>query len=63
MVCAYTRPRYRVSVYRTIGPLVLILYHFPQSAYVYFYCLAGEQERCSWYLKAISASFGKHQDF
>ena len=22
MFCAYTRPRYRVSVYRTIGPLV-----------------------------------------
>ena len=21
MVCAYTRPRYQVSVYRTIGPL------------------------------------------
>ena len=23
MLCAYTRPRYQVSVYRTIGPLVL----------------------------------------
>ena len=23
MFCAYTRPRYQVSVYRTIGPLVL----------------------------------------
>ena len=22
MFCAYTRPRYQVSVYRTIGPLV-----------------------------------------
>ena len=22
MLCAYTRPRYQVSVYRTIGPLV-----------------------------------------
>ena len=22
MVCAFTRPRYQVSVYRTIGPLV-----------------------------------------
>ena len=25
MYCAYTRPRYQVSVYRTIGPLVLVL--------------------------------------
>ena len=24
MFCAYTRPRYQVSVYRTIGPLVCI---------------------------------------
>ena len=24
MLCAYTRPRYQVSVYRTIGPLVSI---------------------------------------
>ena len=23
MFCAYTRPRYQVSVYRTIGPLVI----------------------------------------
>ena len=23
MFCAYTRPRYQVSIYRTIGPLVL----------------------------------------
>ena len=26
MVCAYTRPRYQVSVYRTIGPLVFRLF-------------------------------------
>ena len=25
MLCAYTRPRYQVSVYRTIGPLVFLL--------------------------------------
>ena len=25
MLCAYKRPRYQVSVYRTIGPLVLII--------------------------------------
>ena len=25
MFCAYTRPRYQVSVYRTIGPLVNII--------------------------------------
>ena len=24
MFCAYTRPRYQLSVYRTIGPLVFI---------------------------------------
>ena len=24
MLCAYTRPRYQVSVYRIIGPLVLL---------------------------------------
>ena len=26
MFCAYTRPRYQVSIYRTIGFLVLISY-------------------------------------
>ena len=26
MFCAYTRPKYQVSVYRTIGPLVCVLY-------------------------------------
>ena len=26
MLCAYTRPRYQVSVYRTIGPLVYVFY-------------------------------------
>ena len=25
MFCAYTRPRYQVSVYRTIGPLVFFI--------------------------------------
>ena len=25
MFCAYTRPRYQVSVYRTIGPLVVVV--------------------------------------
>ena len=24
MLCAYTRPRYQMSVYRTIGPLVFL---------------------------------------
>ena len=28
MFCAYTRPRYQVSVYRTIGPLVEIIFCF-----------------------------------
>ena len=27
MFCTYTRPRYQVSVYRTIGPLVYIVMH------------------------------------
>ena len=34
MFCASTRPRYQVSVYRTIGPLVFIygdMYTFAQS--------------------------------
>ena len=26
MFCAYTRPRYQVRVYRTIGPLVFVLF-------------------------------------
>ena len=26
MLCAYTRPRYQVNVYRTIGPVVKISY-------------------------------------
>ena len=26
MFCAYTRPRYQVSVYRTIGPLVCFVF-------------------------------------
>ena len=26
MFCAYTRPRYQMSVYKTIGPLVLSLF-------------------------------------
>ena len=29
MYCAYTRPRYQVSVYRTIGPLVTCSKLFP----------------------------------
>ena len=28
MFCAYARPRYQVSVYRTIGPLVLYIIKF-----------------------------------
>ena len=26
MFCAYTRPRYQVSIYRTIGPLVFNIF-------------------------------------
>ena len=26
MLCAYTRPRYQMSVFRTIGPLLLFVY-------------------------------------
>ena len=26
LFCAFTRPRYQVSVYRTIGPLVIVIY-------------------------------------
>ena len=28
MIYAYTRPKYQVSVYRTIGPLVSSMLHF-----------------------------------
>ena len=35
MLCAYTRPRYQVSVYRTIGPLVL----FSLALFVYLVLL------------------------
>ena len=28
MFCVYTRPRYQVSVYKTIGPLVSVLTDF-----------------------------------
>ena len=35
MLCAYTRPRYQVSVYRTIGPLVL----FSSALFVYLVLL------------------------
>ena len=31
MLCAYTRPGYQVSVYRTIGPLVL---NYPNLSYL-----------------------------
>ena len=31
MLCAYTRPGYQVSVYRTIGPLVL---NYPNLGYL-----------------------------
>ena len=36
MLCAYMRPRYQVSVYRTIGPLVLlwVVYVIVISIYV-----------------------------
>ena len=36
MLCAYTRSRYQVSVYRTIGPLVLVLSHCLDVAHLMF---------------------------
>ena len=37
MCCAYTRPRYQVSVYMTIGPLVLglstVLNRYPKGSH------------------------------
>ena len=40
MFCAYTRPRYQVSVYRTIGPLVFF-------SFVVFQCTAKHQPMSS----------------
>ena len=36
MFCAYTRPRYQVSVYRTIGPLFVFFF---QVAGVFIQCM------------------------
>ena len=33
MLCAYTRPRYQVSVYRTIGPLVCMSHDIRKLAF------------------------------
>ena len=35
MFCTYTRPRYQVSVYRTIGPLVQNLYNKNRHCAIY----------------------------
>ena len=46
MFCAYTRPKYQVSVYRTIGPLVLSP-HLNERVdrYTRFWPLSGIQHR------------------
>ena len=38
-VLCFTRPRYQVSVYRTIGPLVIIL--IPTPDFPHFYYMLG----------------------
>ena len=36
MFCAFTMPRYQVSVYRTIGPLVIVVIHgSPKTSVIY----------------------------
>ena len=42
MFCAFTRPRYQLSVYRTIGPLVLILKYMYS---INFMLICIEQEK------------------
>ena len=41
MIYAYTRLRYQVSVYRTIGPPFLVFFSFlnvNQNLYMFFFC-------------------------
>ena len=47
-VLCFTRPRYQVSVYRTIGPLVIYLIHFKfvgikDMHNIYYLGLSGER--------------------
>ena len=39
MFCAYPRPRYQVSVYRTIGPLVIFLARNTSEYYIPKLCV------------------------
>ena len=44
MFYAYNRPRYQVSVYRTLGPLVLLFYLFICLLFIlffYFFLVGG----------------------
>ena len=55
MFCAYTRPRYQVSVYRTIGPLFLLWYSLglPYNYFVFKGTLDGRESN---FIASIAAS-------
>ena len=48
-VLCFTRPRYQVSVYRTIGPLVLIMTSISlnESYYIYVFTLKSYNSICA----------------
>ena len=43
MLCAYKRPRYQVSVFKTIGPLVI--FFFGGGAKKLRFCLAASERK------------------
>ena len=45
MFCAYTRPRYQLSFYRTIGPLVIISIVYPCSGVRRYVSSRGRRRR------------------
>ena len=45
MFCAYTRPRYQVSVYRTIGPLLFFLKDLIETVMIF---ISSEQKALLW---------------
>ena len=61
MLCAYTRPRYQVSVYRTIGPLVLIFFERgPQSEISSIFTLQLNLSiKCASFYSNINTPFDK----
>ena len=59
MFCAYTWPRYQVSVYRTIGPLVLP--PFLMSTFCYFLSIVSIVNSCKKQFKSYDKKKKKGQ--